>query len=190
MPNNTLIFLRHAETHVEKDIKISNWILTKKGEKDALIISKMDLLQDVDLIISSEEEKAYKTVYPLANKLDIGILREKMLNEINRDSSKFLEQEEYINTMKKCLTNRTQSFNNWETAKNALERFTQKIEEIDNKYNNKKILIVAHGGVINLFFAEKIGKLDNLERRTLSNTFCDYGIITNGRVIKDIAIMP
>jgi hypothetical protein len=40
MPNNTLIFLRHAETKVNKDLQTSNWILTKKGEMDALKISQ------------------------------------------------------------------------------------------------------------------------------------------------------
>lgn len=186
MPNNIIIFLRHAETHVDRDQVISKWDLSMKGQKDALKISELKFFQDVDIIISSQEEKAYKTVLPLANKLGKRIQRDEMLNEINRDNGKFLEQEEYIGTMRKCLTNRAQSFNNWETANSALVRFSQKIEAIDSKFSNKKLLIVSHGGVINLFFSKILGKLDKLYNRTLSNTFCDYGIITDGRVTKDI----
>lgn len=186
MPNNTLIFLRHAESHVDRDQAISKWDLSKNGQKDALKITELKFFQDVDIIISSQEEKAHKTVLPLANKLGKGIQRDEMLNELNRDNGKFLEQEEYSVTMRNCLTDRTQSFNNWETANSALVRFSQKIEEIDSKFSNKKLLIVSHGCVINLFFAMILGKLDNLYNRTLSNTFCDYGIITNGRVTKDI----
>ncbi|MFX1427399.1 MAG: histidine phosphatase family protein [Promethearchaeota archaeon] len=186
MPKNTLIFLRHAETHLDKDKTISKWDLSTKGQKDALKVTELEFLQNVDIIIASQEEKAYKTVLPLAKKLGKEIQREEKLNELNRDKGKFLEQEEYTETMKKCLTDRTQSFNNWETANSALERFTQIIEEIDSKFRNKKLLIVSHGCVINLFFAKVLGKLDNLYNRTLSNTFCDYGIIINGRVTKDI----
>ena len=61
----------------------------------------------------------------------------------------------------------------------------EKISKI--KTYNKKILIVAHGGVINLYFAKIIGQLDKVFERISTNTFCDYGIIKNSKVIKDIA---
>ena len=45
---------------------------------------------------------------------------------------------------------------------NALERFSKKIEEIDNMYDDKKILIASHGCVINLYFAKLVGKLKHV----------------------------
>lgn len=188
MPNNTFIFLRHAETKVDKNIKISHWLLTKKGKNDALNIAKLNLFNDVDIIISSNEEKAYKTALPLSEKLHKEIVRDKNLNEIAREFGRFVEnKEEYLKIMKLCVENRNQSFNNWETGNQALERFTKNIQEIDSENSNKKILIVAHGGVINLYFAKILGKLDIIFERMLSNSFCDYGIIQNGKVLKDIA---
>ncbi|MFX0074035.1 MAG: histidine phosphatase family protein [Candidatus Hermodarchaeota archaeon] len=188
MPNNTLIFLRHAETKVDENTVISKWMLTDKGQKDALDVFKSDLFHDVDIIISSGEEKAFQTAYPLSQKLHKKIMREENLNEISRDLGKFLKpKEKYLRTMKLCVENRTQSFNNWETANRALKRFSKAIHEIDSNYSNKKILIVTHGGVINLYFAKVLERLDKIFDRFLSNTFCDYGIIYNSKVIKDIA---
>ncbi|MFW9969940.1 MAG: histidine phosphatase family protein [Candidatus Odinarchaeota archaeon] len=188
MPNNTFIFLRHAETEVDRNIKISNWKLSKQGKKDALDLINLNLFSDVDVIISSNEDKAYKTAYPLSEKLHKEVTRDKNLNEINRDHGRFLDnKEEYLKYMKFCIENRNQSINNWETGNHAIERFTKQIVEIDNKYINKKILIVTHGGVINLYFAKIKGELDKIFERILSNMFCDYGIIQNGKILKDIA---
>ena len=152
MPDNTLIFLRHAETKVDRVLKISEWELTDQGKKEATRISELDFFNDIDVIITSGELKAYQTAYPLAEKKKQEIIREKELNEIMRDKGKFLGKDDYLNTMKLCMENRDQSFNNWETANHALERFAKKVEEIDSNYDGKKILIVAHGGVINIFF--------------------------------------
>ncbi|MHA2038398.1 MAG: histidine phosphatase family protein [Promethearchaeota archaeon] len=186
MPNNILIFLRHAETKIDNRVKNSEWKLTEKGEMEALEIAKSNFFTDTDILISSNEEKAYRTIYPLAEICKKKILREAELNEINRDHGKFLEAKEYISTMKLCMLHKDKSYNNWETANKALERFSKKIEDIDYKYDNKKILIASHGTVINLYFAKILGKLENIFERAQTNTFCDYGIIQNRKVIKDI----
>ncbi|MHA1985708.1 MAG: histidine phosphatase family protein [Promethearchaeota archaeon] len=187
MVNNILIFLRHAETKVDKRIKNSKWLLTEKGKSAALDLANSKNFDEVDIIIASAEEKAYKTILPLAEKLNKAVLREAELNEIMRDNGRFLETNEYLNTMELCMNNRKKSFNNWETANKALERFSNKIEEIDYENNDKKILIVSHGTVINLYFAKLLGKLENVFNRAQTNTFCDYGIIKNKKVISDIA---
>ena len=190
MPNNTLIFLRHAKTKVDRKIKNSEWELTEKGKNEASNLSNLELLSDIDVIITSDEDKAYYTSLPLAEKLQKEILRDKDLNEIMRDSGKFLETEDYLKTVKLSMENRDKSYNNWETAGTALERFSQKIEEINKNHDSKKILIVAHGVVINLYFAKLMNALNNTYNRAMSNTFCDIGIIKDGKIIKDIAKVP
>ena len=128
MPNNTFIFLRHAETKIDRNIKISQWILTEKGKKDALNISKLNLFNDIDVIISSNEEKAYQTAFPLSISLHKEIIRDENLNEIMRDHGRFIEnKEDYLKNMKLCVENRNQSSNNWETGNQALERFSKRI---------------------------------------------------------------
>lgn len=187
MPNNTFIFLRHAETKVDRNIKISQWTLTEKGKKDALKLSRLNIFEDFNIIITSNEEKAYQTAIPLVEKLQKEIIRDENLNEILRDHGEFLKKDEYSRIMKLCMEHRDQSFNNWETANHALERFSKRIQEIDLNYSYMKILFVAHGGVINLYFAKILKQLNNVFERISTNTFCDYGIIQNSKVIKDIA---
>lgn len=89
--------------------------------------------------------------------------------------------------MKISVENRNQSINNWEKGNQGLERFSKRIHEIDSKYFNKKILNISHGGIINLYFARILGELDKIFEKMLTNSFCDYGIIQNGKIIKDIA---
>ncbi|MFX1448299.1 MAG: histidine phosphatase family protein [Promethearchaeota archaeon] len=188
MPNNTLILLRHAETKVDESTVLSKWVLTEKGRRDAINLFKLDLFHDVDVIITSEEEKAYQTAYTLSERLHKKIIRKENLNEISRNQGGYLKtKDDYLKTMKLCVENRTQSYNHWETANHALQRFSKQIHKIDSKYKSKKILIVAHGGVINLYFAKILEQLDRIFERFSSNTFCDYGIIQNSKVIKDIA---
>lgn len=188
MPNNKLIFLRHAETKPDENSVISKWVLTEKGKKEAINILNSKLFDDVEIIITSDEEKAYQTAYPLSERLHKEIIRDENLNEILRDQGRYLKtKDEYIKIIKLCVKERNQSFNYWETANLALKRFSKAIQEIDSSFLKKKILIVAHGVVINLYFAKILGKLDNAFERWLTNSFCDYGIIHNKKVIKDIA---
>jgi broad specificity phosphatase PhoE len=187
MPNNTLILLRHAETKIDKKKLISKWILTEKGQRDANNLLSSDLFQDVDIIITSGEEKAFQTAYTLSKRLNKIIIRDKNLNEISRDKGGYLKsKDEYRKTMKLCVEDRAHSYNNWETANHAIKRFSNAIHKIDLKYSNKKILIVTHGGVINLYFAKKLEQLDKIFERFSTNTFCDFGIIQNSKIIKDI----
>jgi broad specificity phosphatase PhoE len=68
-----------------------------------------------------------------------------------------------------------------------LDRFSKKIEELDKKYENKKILVVGHGFTINLYFAKLLSVLDEVYDRFNTNDYADWGIVENKKVIRDIA---
>lgn len=188
MPNNRLIFLRHAETKVDENLIVSKWLLTEKGKREAINLLNSKLFDDIDIIITSTEEKAYQTACPLSERLHNEIMRDENFNEILRDQGRYLEtKDEYHRTLKLCVDNRDHSYNNWEPASHALNRFSKAVQDVDMKFSNKKFLIVSHGVVINLYFAKLLRKLDSVFERWSTNTFCDYGIIQNNKVIKDIA---
>ena len=66
---------------------------------------------------------------------------------------------------------------------------TKKDEKLPlKKYENKKILIVAHGTVMTLYFSYLQGELDKAFGRWKNLGFCDFGIIKNNKVIKDIML--
>ncbi|MCL5113546.1 MAG: phosphoglycerate mutase family protein [Patescibacteria group bacterium] len=185
--NNTFYFLRHGKTKIDKNAPVSRWVLSEVGEKQASQLTREGVFDDIDLIFSSTEDKAYKTVLPIAEKLGKKVIKLEAICEINRDNSGFLEMEEYEKTIGQCLKNPDKSFNSWETANHALERFSKQISELDKEYSNKKILVVGHGFTINMYFAKLLGVLDKVYERLSRNDFADWGIVKNQAVVKDIA---
>ncbi len=187
MSNNEFLLLRHAQTKITTEKPVSKWDLSVEGYKEAEKLTKVKEFFDIDIIISSFEEKAYLTVKPLALRDSIPIKQFYEFNELDRDSGGFLSsKDEYELIVKKCLSEREKSINNWEIANHALNRFSKKIDELDKQYENMKILVSTHGIVLNLYFAKILNQLDDVFERWKKTTFCDFGIIKNGFVIFDI----
>lgn len=67
--NNELIFIRHAKTKVDKSIPIEEWVLTEEGEKQSKDLAESNKFNDINVLISSNEDKSYLTIKPLADRL-------------------------------------------------------------------------------------------------------------------------
>ena len=187
MVNNTLIFLRHAETIPDKHIRISEWDITEQGLLETKKLLKDKQFRGLHAIIASKEKKAIQTAQVFSDYFSIPIIEYSELNELNRDRSDWIEtKEDYDNIAKKCLKERDNSFNNWETADDALSRFSYRISEINRAFSDCKILIVSHGLIINLLFAQMLNDFSEVYERWKSSTFSDFGVITNDRIIVDI----
>lgn len=185
--NNTFYFLRHGQTKRDGSVPISKWVLSYEGEKQVKRLAQVGVFNDVEVIISSTEEKAYRTAKPIADKLGLDIIQVEEIAELNRDKGGFMEPEEYEEAVKECLENLDNSVNNWETAAHALKRFSAKIDGLDRNYHEKKILVVGHGFTINLYFAKLLRVLDEVYKRFSSNSYADWGVVESQKVIKDIA---
>lgn len=183
---NELIFIRHAKTKVDKNIPIEDWILTEEGEEKAEQIAGLREFNDIDVLISSNEKKAYLTIKPLADKLNKKIIQIEDLGEIKRPNSEKLTLEEYEKMKELIFEDLNFTKHGWETANHALNRFKSAVEKIDKNYDGKKILISAHGTVMTLYFAYLLGKLNELMIRWKSLEPGDYGIVKGGKVVKDI----
>jgi broad specificity phosphatase PhoE len=186
--NNTLIFLRHGKTKVTGEKPVSQWDLSETGYTQAEEVAKNPEFLDVDVIIVSGEEKAYQTVLPLAKAIgkESEIIREPQISELDRDKGGHLDHHTYEKYVHETFMNRDMPAPNWETANHALERFSKAIKEIDHRYEGKKILIVGHGMTFNLYFAKVLGELDKIAERFARNTFCDWGVIKDGNVVRDL----
>lgn len=185
--NNTFYFLRHGQTKRDENKPISKWVLSDKGVKQAQDLVNEATFEDVDLIFSSTEEKAYQTAKLIADRLGKETIQLKEIGELNRDKGGFMRHEEYEASVRYCLEHLDKSINNWETAIHALERFSRKIEELDKQYENKKILVVGHGFTINLYFAKLLNLLNRVYERLSTNTYADWGVVRNYQVAKDVA---
>ena len=184
--NNILIFLRHAETRKDNTLPIRQWRLTLEGKKMVEKFAATGIFDQVDIIVSSQEIKAYHTALPFAKRLNKKVQIFTGLQEINRESGGIMSKEEYDKAKEKIFTNLDFSVHNWETAQQALKRFKKAVEKIDSQHRNKKILLTSHGTVMTLYFAFLNKDMKNLMKRWKSLGFCDYGVIFNNKVIKDI----
>jgi probable phosphoglycerate mutase len=182
----TIYFLRHGKTKVDGDVPVSQWLLSDTGHEEALGIAEKPEFSRFDVIIASGEEKARQTAEPIAKKLGLDILREPELSELGRDKGGFMNHDEYEKAVHATLTERDASVANWETASHALGRFSKRVSELENIHAGKRVLIVGHGMTMNLYFAQLLGQLDRIYERFNSNTFCDWGVVEDGKVVKDL----
>ncbi len=183
MGNNKIIFFRHAQTKIDANVPVSLWDLTEAGEELAQEILESGEFDGVDVIYSSCEKKALKTMSYLADRLDQEVISVKELGEINRDSGGLLSAEEYKEMKKKVFLDFDFTDHGWETANSALDRFKTAVEKIDSENSGKMIMIGSHGTVMCLYFAELLSKKDDIFSLWDSLGFCDHWIIDNGKVL-------
>src|SRR5262245_57488703 len=124
--NNKITFLRHGKTQVDNATPISTWVLDEDGEKQAAHVAGLPDFQDFDVIVDSGEAKARQTDRLIAEKLGLEMIVEPQISELNRDEGGHMSSEEYERTVEQTLTHHDQSFNKWESADHARERFGAK----------------------------------------------------------------
>lgn len=180
-----LIFLRHAETKKDPLVNAANWGLSDKGKSQAEEVSNLSEMQNIDCIYVSEEIKTTLTIEPLANKNNKKIIALGNLNEVRR-GDKFLTKQEFEDEKVKQLDNLKYKAFGGESGIDALDRFKEGILNISNENIGKVILIVTHGTVLNIYFADLLNKYDNLPERWGKTSFCAFGITEDGKVVKDI----
>jgi len=186
--NNTFYFIRHADKLELKDKPVDEWPLSEKGIKQAQEIADSGKFDEIDLIFTSSLERTYQTAKPISDKIRREITKCPEFDELKMGNNHWFG-EEFESAIKDCLTHLYTSEHEWETAHNALERFSNKIEEIDKDHDDKKILIVSHNVVINLFFAKLLDKLDHVYERgvlTKDPMYNYIGIVQNDKIIQDI----
>ena len=182
---NKIIFLRHADTKKDPSVKSIDWSLSEEGQQQAKDVLNDDVFSDVDIIISSEEEKSYLTVLPLAEKLGLKIERLLYFNEVIR-GDKFLSDEEFKLEKEKQLTDWNYEAYGGESGHQATARFKKGVEIVSSEHQGKTILIVTHGTVLNMYFADILNRHPDLFERWQKTGFCAYGVIDDGVVTRDI----
>lgn len=183
--NNKIIFLRHAETQKDPNANAALWGLSKLGEKQAEKLTAVPDLQVIDVIYTSQERKTALTVEVLARSLNQDIKPLAFFDEVKRGDT-FLSQDEFEAEKVKQLRDLTYPAFDGESGHDALSRFKQGVDFVLQENPGKTILIATHGTVLNIYFAHLLDAYDSLPERWRRTGFCAYGIVENGRVVKDI----
>lgn len=153
-----IIFIRHGETEFNKQKlffghlnpplnetgreQLKNTkILLKKMEKNIEIVYSSDLSRCVESMeILEIDEKIEKKLEKNFRELNFGMFEGKTYEQIEKEFP--VEVEEMKNNWKKFKAG------TGESLEELMERVTTQIEKIVKEFKGKKILVVAHAGVI------------------------------------------
>ena len=163
-------FVRHGETDLNYPVRrmqgISDYDLNTNGIKQAENIRNKLAEEDVDIIISSPLKRAKHTAKIINEFKKVNIIFDDRIIERNYGKLEGeLFNKEYCNLDYDFESVGGESI---DTYKARLQDF---ILEIKKKYYDKKVLVVAHNGVISMLscILEGIPKDNNFENRGIKN---------------------
>jgi isoleucyl-tRNA synthetase len=148
---NEYFILRHGEALNNKKNVLVTQIpekircpLTKKGEKEAKLAAKKLKNKKIDLIFASDFERTKQTAEIIAKELGLKVIYDKRLREINVgifDGKKVKDWEEFFESYEERFTKKIKGGENYNQVKMRMYRF---LEDLEKKYQGKRILIVSH----------------------------------------------
>lgn len=159
---NTVIYLiRHAETADEKGIRNTDEtsqminekeILSIEGEEAARNLSKNIELKNIDVIWSSSYTRAKQTAKYMAseNNLPINLdyrLSERKLGNLD-EIAVFMSDKKTRDPSQEQLIYTKFKTSDGESAEDTNKRMTEFLNETLEKYKEKRVAIVSHGGSI------------------------------------------
>ena len=196
MTRTTFYLIRHGESETNRRRVFTGWKnfpLTDLGVTQAKLVAAA--LPRVDLIYSSDLDRAVMTARQIGNRFSIPILLSKNLREINAGAWEGLSYD-------KLMERYPDSYDTWvtdighaqpdggESVKQMSDRVLSALRELADRYPGKKICIVTHATPIRAIrcVAER-GNVDDLKdipwATNASVTVCEFGeakphIITYG----------
>ncbi len=182
-----IVFLRHAETLVDPDSPASKWHLASSGQSESYELAASGILGEIDAIVSSDEMKAIETAEPFARMFGLEIDPNHDFRELNRNAGPFLTREEHLSCVQEVLKNPSSRSSGWECAADALARMKRGVQHTMSQHGSKRVLVVSHGLVLTLYFADLQAIMHEAFDRWNRLPFCGWGVVSNNRVLRDIA---
>ena len=152
-----LILVKHSLPEIQESLPAREWKLSKEGYLRAGRLAERLIQYQPEILISSTEPKALETAEVLSEKFNLKPQIVDGLHEHNRSSTPYLSREDFENSVREFFANPDQLVFGNETANEAYERFAQVVYSILETYQNKTVVVVAHGTVISLFVSRLTG---------------------------------
>ena len=143
--------MRHGETDWNKEKKMQGRTdieLNETGRKQAIKSQEEFKKLNIDLIISSPLKRAIETAKIVSKGSNVPIIYKEELKERsygNLEGKCYKNKDIYGNHKTYSLIENT-NFENIETVKDLCKRVWKALDEIKEKYSDKNILLVSHGG--------------------------------------------
>jgi broad specificity phosphatase PhoE len=141
-----LIYVTHPSVIFSQEIPIDQWGLSEKGKEEAKNLVEMSFWNEVDVLYSSTETKAYELADIIKAKFNIDYEKFDELKEADRSSTGALPLEEYMQGVRQAYLNPDIGFSGWESHRLMMQRNSIKVEEIMEKHKDQTVAIIGHGG--------------------------------------------
>lgn len=148
-----LYFITHPEVHIAPNKEITSWSLSPVGRERVKKFAEEDVLQDIGVIFTSAERKAYDTAEIIGHQKQLNIVQYPGLEEIDRSATGYLPRKLFEDTVTEFFASPTTSVKGWETASHAQKRIVLAFEQICAITVDQSVVISSHGGVGALLLA-------------------------------------
>ena len=145
----TLYLIRHSESSPDRDLPESSWPLSAKGELQFIKMVKPLSLLKPNWIYSSPYRRAFDSLKPLSDYVNLPIQTDKRLRE-RKLSKRFLDNFNFFKVMKETWKDFDFALEDAETGNMAKARVLQFIEEKCKVHLGEVIFVSSHGNLIGL----------------------------------------
>lgn len=184
---------RHGQTENNKTKTFSGWVdtpLTEQGLLDAQATAVKLKDIDFDVIVSSDLGRAFITAYLISRKVGYTdeILRSDKLREVSYGDMGQVSIAKAHITYPGLDTDTNFVAPNGESLGQMQKRVLEYIAQLNEEYDGKTVLLVAHGGVIDAvksnFLGEDIGHFMVTEGITNSHDYVAEFKMQSGKVVE------
>ena len=184
--SNSIYFLRHAETKVDKTKPAREWNLTKAGIRETKELAISDTFEKIDCVVYSSEKKAIRTAKILSKAMGVQMYELSELDELRRENEIFLTTEEYRSGVRETLLDWEHSVPSWESAQSALQRMLGGIRHINIMFYDNNVIAVSHGIVLSILFSHLRGLESIAFERWSRLAFLSWGLVRENKVLVDL----
>ncbi|MCX6764562.1 MAG: histidine phosphatase family protein [Candidatus Nealsonbacteria bacterium] len=153
---NKYFLLRHGQNFYQSEFpdtvypwpEISLILLTDKGKEEARTAAQKLKNKKIDIIFSSDASRARQTAQIVGKEIGSDIILDSRLRDTNFGVFGNKKKEEYRNffsQIKEKFIKRPPKGENWNDIEKRVKDF---LDEIEEKYKNKNILVVSHGDTL------------------------------------------
>lgn len=148
-----LVFIRHSNTTVEPEKYNPLWSLSDTGIVNAQTLAQSPLVQDIEVIYSSNQLKALHTAVIIGSQIGVFVKQRDDLTELTSLTNDW--KADYDGFISDIYSGKIERHGDGESLPEATERFTNAINTIVAiERDRTSVGIVAHGNVLSLFAAQ------------------------------------
>jgi 2,3-bisphosphoglycerate-dependent phosphoglycerate mutase len=148
-----LILIKHSEPSIDPGAPPNSWGLSEEGRRRSVTLAARLRPYGPDVVLTSEEPKATETARIVADRLGLEFDTHPRLHEHNRTGTPFVTQEDFERSARVFFEKPGELVWGNETAEQAGERFSGAVYDIQERYQDNDVAVVADGTVITLFVA-------------------------------------